>query len=360
MAQESLPIDLHYQGTGIVTVPFYFNRIAEPLIRDLHDWQIWNMIINGRSIMMFVQCRICKYWVPDDEIYCPNCGHKSPYKKPPTFWSLILFFASLISHGIFYLTILFSFEYALDFYIFMGSLVIVSLSLLGVGLRIDLYLRKVEKTCKKYLIDDEHNIAKRIKDIEERISKIDNVRERVMASEQSDKTASMLTLLENAHTLLVSYRNRYQLEFWKIALIRWKNSLEPIEFEWQKCNYNECTEKMEALARAVAEGKQFVSEYSENALAGIPEGSNVIGDFHEALAVCSKFNEGLLARQARLAINDVSPLEERSKDLKTAAGKENYKELFNARSDVSSFVEAFEELEAEFDRLEAEEQLALE
>ena len=309
--------------------------------------------------MGYVQCRICGYWVQDTDLNCSNCGHKYPYKKKPTYWSLISLGLSLGIHGLFYLLVITSHLFILILSVFLTSLAGMSLLFFLIGSFVDLKIKKGEIICKKYLINDENNINDRTINIDKRIDKIQEVRKRILSGEKSKKMDSMSKLLDNAENLLINYKNRYKIELWKIALIRWKNTLEPIEFEWQQSNYLECNNRLESLNKATAAGKTLLNEYSKNELSKISEAKNTISDFKDAIAICNKFYEGLTARQAKLAINDVSPLEDKSQDLKITSNKEDYAELFNARSDVTSFVNAFEELESEFDRLEAEDNLAL-
>ena len=116
---------------------------------------------------------------------------------------------------------------------------------------------------------------------------------------------------------------------------------------------------MAALKKAIQAGEKLKDKYNQDPLSKTKDGKDALKKLKQALTVCDRFYEGLTARQAKLAINDVSPVEETAKKLEVASNQETHENLFDAKSDVSSFITAFEELEGEFDRIEAEDKLSV-
>jgi hypothetical protein len=115
---------------------------------------------------------------------------------------------------------------------------------------------------------------------------------------------------------------------------------------------------LKKLKTALSEAEKIRKKWSGGRIMETEEGKGIAKQFEDSIALCNRFYEAILARQAKLAINDVSPLDEKSRELITSAKSDEYAGLFDARNDVTSFTAAFEELEAEFDRLEAEEELS--
>ena len=71
-------------------------------------------------------------------------------------------------------------------------------------------------------------------------------------------------------------------------------------------------ERREAEMRAKREAQEKARAKREEAsrLAALDAAKKVIGDLNEYIELSHKFYEGITARQAKLAINDVSPLDE--------------------------------------------------
>ncbi|MBN1525432.1 MAG: hypothetical protein JW904_13165 [Spirochaetales bacterium] len=309
--------------------------------------------------MNFLQCRFCGFWLQTTERICPNCGHRDPLKPFGPFWKIFLVFLNLSIFLIIFLFTLISPVYKVNPLTFFITLCSVSSVLFIIGSILDKQMKKEKITAKNYLKSDETNIHSRIQEITSRNEKLNIVRNNIKEGKKTDKMKSMSLLIDNAEQLLMKYRGRYEVELWKIEIIRWKNSLEPIEAEWTKLDYQGCIKRMEALKKAIQAGEQLKTTYTENTLSKTPDGKAALKSLKQALAVCDRFYEGLTARQAKLAINDVSPVDETAAKQEVAQNQETHENLFNAKSDVTSFITAFEELEGEFDRIEAEDKLSL-
>ena len=61
-----------------------------------------------------------------------------------------------------------------------------------------------------------------------------------------------------------------------------------------------------------------------------------------------------------MVIKDVSPINDKARELQIENEPGGYTEIFNSKKDLLTFFTSFEELENEFDRLDAEKELILE
>ncbi|RPJ05147.1 MAG: hypothetical protein EHM28_12675 [Spirochaetaceae bacterium] len=308
--------------------------------------------------MKYVKCQYCGFFLLDSERVCPDCGHRNPAKPPSAAWGVMLPFLALLVYLFVYIITLLSPEYRINLLWFFSSFLGVMIAAIIAGRKIDKLQRKDKIVSKKYLSGDEANIHKRIDEIKNRIEKLSTVRTNIKEGKKSEKMKSMLVLLDNAEEMLLKYEGKYRAELWKIGVIRYKNTLEPVEHDWQKLDYQGCIDRMKDLKDAISRGEALKTTQTTDPLSKTREGKEVVRELASALKICDQFFEGLTARQAKLAIKDISPVDETAKKKELETGMDD-NSLFNTQSDVSTFVSAFEELESEFDRLEAEEKLSV-
>jgi hypothetical protein len=307
-----------------------------------------------------IQCRICGYWILITDKSCPNCGTRHPVRKKNPLYMVKLPLISLTGHAGFYALVevfttftAFSPLFALS----AGTMFVVSLLF---GFLIDRRRMTTERKTRKYLVKDEENIHVRINDIKERIRKINQIKDHTQDGIDPEKKKSMLRILGETETFFQNYLLKFTGELWKLELIRWKNAIEPIEYDWKKSNYEELTKRAEELVKLKDAGLQIRKNWDDHLFAQSRNGKMIIEKIDELLVGCTKFYEAILARQAKLVINDVSPITEKASEIHSQRNPAVYMELFSSKRDIMTFFSAFEDLEKEFDRLEAEEELSVE
>jgi len=308
----------------------------------------------------YIICRSCSFRVRKKTKFCPNCGIRHPEKHRSPFFAIKLPILAIIFHAIFFFIVENFTKYSVYYPFFLPSIGISIIIAALFGLIYDGRSKRRIVLSKKYLKKDEEAINTRIKDIKERIAKIQQIMKQVKADLKSENTQTMLKILDDTKKLFMEYHIKYSGELWKLELIRWKNTLEHIESNWKKADYKELVLRLELLKEAKLKGIYLLDTWNENEYAKSKEGKAIILYLYELIDGCSQFHEAILAREAKLLINDISPLDDKVREIKSVNGTDSYSVLFNAKNDVLTFFTDYEELEKEFDRLEAEKELAVE
>ncbi|MFP4112873.1 MAG: hypothetical protein ACOC2Y_00620 [Spirochaetota bacterium] len=306
--------------------------------------------------MSYGECRCCGFWVLDRDRHCPDCGCRFPIRARRHLFVWFLPGAALVGLALFYAVVALLPSYQPRFLAFaqIGAGLLVAGLL--IGLIVDKALYGRDRFVDRSLKGDERNVGERIRDIDNRVRRIGQVRMKALAGKESDKQRSMLDLMDNAQAMLERYRDRYEIELWKIEVLRWKNTLEPIAFQWQQADYNTCDRKLDELSAAIEAAGALLERYRSHRLSDLDEAEAVMDDISEYLDHCHSFYEGITARQAKLAINDDSPADPRVATVASSGTAEET--LLRSRNDVASFVHAFEDLENEFDRIDADDSLS--
>ena len=307
--------------------------------------------------MTYGKCRSCGFWVLDKDPVCPDCGCRFPIKKPSAVFKLVLPAVAVVGLALFYLIVALIPAYHLRMSTFWIVSAVGVVAVFIIGAIIDSALYGRDRFTARNLRTEQENVKERMRNIRDRIEKIHQVRASAHAGKESEKQKSMLALLDNAEKMLDQYRERYEIELWKLEVIRWKNTLEPIAFEWQQADYDRCGRKLEQLQHAIDNAKSIKEKYESSPLASIDEAKKVIANVDEYIEICHKFYEGITARQAKLAINDVTPLDAQLTHGDMLSDQRDQGILLQSRDDVDRFVQAFEGLENEFDRIEADERI---
>lgn len=305
----------------------------------------------------YIQCRKCKYWVLNNDKFCPHCGIRYPYIAKSPLLCIKLPGFIIAGHAFFYVIVELFTKYTVQLsrlFISLGGFSLVSaLS----GFFIDKSLKKKIIRSKKYLLKDEENIHIRIKDIKERIEKIKQIRKKLTDQEKTEKSSSLIKILDDTDAFFNDYLMKYSGELWKIELIRWKNILEPIEYTWKRDDYDKLEKHLEVLKHTRGIGEELEQKWAKDPYSDTQKGIMILSNLRELIEGCEKFYKAILARQAKLVIKDVSPIDDKAHELKAAKESGGYSEIFNSKKDLLTFFSSFEELEREFDRLEAEKEL---
>jgi len=162
--------------------------------------------------------------------------------------------------------------------------------------------------------------------------------------------------IDAARQLLRRQRERYHSKLWEIALVRWQNRLDPLSADWESLDHDECAQRLVQLDKVQEEGRFFLGQWEGVDLTDLPEAERCLERLRAALSSCDRLREQLIVQQATLALRGIDPGEETlTSPVKPDLGT---LDTFNARASLGEFSTAFEELENEYQRLQAEEELA--
>ncbi len=204
-------------------------------------------------------------------------------------------------------------------------------------------------------------IQQRIKDLKARDQQLSAVMERAKhnTGEQWQRVRQMLT---EALDTVRAQSTRYQMKLTEIKLVRWQNRLAPLLYGWEGLGYEQNEARLKALETTRATGSEIRSKLLEykKTLGAIPDVKELEGRLEETLASYRKVHEGLVARQAVLALQGVSPVREALSPASYPMAGKREGEVFNAQVAITDFSSSFAELEAEYTRLQSEGDVAQE
>jgi HPt (histidine-containing phosphotransfer) domain-containing protein len=319
---------------------------------------------------MLTRCINCGFYVKSDDEFCLNCGFQNPAKPFDVFfikWERLVIF-SLILTVFIVLTISF-----LSFFSFNNDpskvIIISALSFLVVTIAEHFYSGKLTKSSfekrKKFY---KNNLRKKMEIIERRLSelrlrgdKIDSILSRIEAK-SSNKLQEIYPKLLSARKIVIGQFARYELQRDKIELFAIQNQVSPVLFNFARMSDQNIEEKLLSIESAIMNintikkeiTRYDATEFPERALS---EKENFLTQLTETENSCEKLREALLSRQAARALHDISPIEE---NLKLPSAKEiaHAAESFNIQTTLTDFSESFDELEHEYKRLRAEEEVS--
>lgn len=316
---------------------------------------------------MLTKCLKCGYFVSHFEKICPNCGRKNQgstferttllkWKTPSSYG---LAFSGLITFLCF---ILFS-ESLYSNYSFLIPIFFISFFLSTFAV----YLMTKERFEKEYqhyaenplsdLDRKEKVIKRRLSDLSNRAKQIDIVLSRIKQNDTPHLQETRKKLLI-AREIVTGQYARYELQSKKIEVARLQNGVLPFLNNLQRLNDFETESGLMTIESAKHEVEKIrqnlTSFYAiEFPQAVQPERDNFLSQLDETANSCDKLREALLSKQAARALQGISPVEE---NLHAPTSKEiaHAVETFNIQATLTDFSESFEELENEYRRLRAE------
>lgn len=348
-----------------------------------------SILENEDPNLPYKQCRDCRFWVRRQDEYCPNCGIVRPQERLPEEEYLTKVALDPGQHGCFLLLIYMIVMSLLVVFIAPTGLgrglgaggttvltmvaalfiVIGAFKLLkrGVGILPDRNLR-----LGRSLRQNEQTIGWRVKDIDNRRSQIQSVIVRVYknlahasgagAADAMKQWDAVRARLDEVDGTLKQHRARYGAKMLEIEAVRWQNGLTPLLYGWEGLSYEGSEKRLKALDEATAAGlglrKKLDAE--RKTLGDTPDAADLSIRIDETLASCKKVHDGLVGRQAVLALKGISPLKDASRPVPIPTSERREMEVFNIQVAISDFSSSFEELEAEYARLQSEEDVAQE
>lgn len=319
---------------------------------------------------MLIKCATCGFHASSFEKKCLNCGRSISSKKIAAGYMEIAGKPALFA-------LFFSLFLALPVTIFLFGNVYVFFQLLISALFLYLIIFSVLfwLEFRKYGAPHDEKISnplstldgkarlieKRIGELNWRAMKIDSVLDKIKETDSRQLQDVRIRLL-SAREVVVSQFARYELQRQKIELVRLQNYVSPYFFELHRLNEIETENGLaviEQTTREINQIRQNLTRYDaiEFPQKVLPERENFLSQIAETKSSCEKLRETLLAKQAMRALHDIQPLEEtlnlpNTKDLAHAA------ETFNVQSTLTDFSESFDELEREYKRLKAEDEVS--
>ena len=183
-----------------------------------------------------------------------------------------------------------------------------------------------------------------------------------ISDNSSQQLKAMHPKLLLAREIVISQFARYELQKQKIELVRLQNGVSPYFFALHQLNEFETANGLVTIENTRTEinkTRQRLTNYVavEFPKQTLQEKENFLEQLSQTDNSCEKLREALLSRQAACALHDISPLQEHLQ-LPNAEEIVHAAESFNIQTTLTDFSESFEELEHEYKRLRAEEEVS--
>jgi hypothetical protein len=347
--------------------------------------------------MSYRNCPRCSFFITEQDEHCPDCGllrplvrmeiestksHPNDELRGCVLWSIVwlatgFFVFFLVSNAIatpgdvhgygMLVAILF-------FLIIVGGLpVIVSLNRNSFrkSLRKTEAMRYSPPQVRQGLAASERTIQERLSEIKQRDIQITAVLERASKNTGEQWESVRQTLAGTPTTVQHQYAS-YSVKLIEIEMVRWQNALAPLIFETGDLSYKEIDKRLIAIEKERIAGKQLNEKLQnlQTLRAKIDSTSNAQeiskgGSFNDTqelssrieqtLASCTKLHDALLSQQAVVALRGVTPLKDAMTATQRPMGSLRELEVFNIQVAITEFSSSFRELEAEYVRVQSEE-----
>lgn len=334
--------------------------------------------------MTYIECRAqdCIFLVTSQDEYCPNCGISKPqlqvsedYFKSVAYnpgkhgcflviTFCVVLFATEIVLGLFAKDFLRSSPYSnepnvplliflmgiITAVIFFGGLKILKLSY---GVPSDPNARRTPN-----LQQSKEIIQGRLHEIEKREAQIREVLWRVKKN-TGEQWVTVQKTLESALVTLQNQFARYNIKQLEIELVRWQNKLAPLISNLDRLTYEQNQSRLKAIDVALESGDKMRGKLAKQraTLGSTPDMKELSTRLDEVLTSCRKVHDALVGRQAVLALKGVTPLKDSLHPVASPTAGIRELEVFNAQVAITDFSSSFEELEAEYIRVQSEEDL---
>jgi hypothetical protein len=204
----------------------------------------------------------------------------------------------------------------------------------------------------------EEIIRLRLDEIEKREARIREVLSRVKKN-SGEQWITVRKTLESAVATLQNQYARYSIKKLEIELVRWQNRLAPLISNPDRLTYEQNQNRLRAIDVALESGDKMRVKVEEQraTLGSTPDMKELSARLHESIASCGKVHDALVGRQAVLALKGVTPLKDSLHGVASPTSAIRELEVFNAQVSITDFSSSFAELEAEYVRVQSEEDL---
>jgi hypothetical protein len=310
---------------------------------------------------MLSKCVQCSFYIRRNEEFCPNCGSVDSFDDL-SLWKKHYFTFLLIGFSTAILTLVISFTtHRLQDEIIPIILLSFGISVFfGVIYEFNREFRKDDENRRRFfnksLKHKAKTIDKRIEELINRKNKISSVLYQI-GTEPSTTLLPVREKLLSAHEILENQSARYSLKQENIKLVRLQNKILPYLLYLDRLDETITKEGIFNSDNTMREIGKLRESLSNNFPRKVEaERVEFLKNLDETSQSCEKLWEALLSKQALFALKDVQPTNEIGQILH-AEELAHATETFNLQAKLTDFSESFDELEAEYKRLTADDEI---
>lgn len=209
------------------------------------------------------------------------------------------------------------------------------------------------------LVYKENVITQRISELSEREQKVTAVLSRVKQSRDEKWEQVRETLLGSLQTLTRQHA-RYSAKFTEIETVRLQNMIAPFIYNTDRFSFEQIDAHLKTIEDAENGAGELTRKLDEQrgVLGGVSEIEELARRLSEIQESMGKLRDALVGRQAVLALQGITPLEEALTPLSSPVAAIRESEIFNIQVAITDFSASFDELESEYIRVQSEEDVA--
>lgn len=176
----------------------------------------------------------------------------------------------------------------------------------------------------------------------------------------TEKWKQVSTMLEDSIKILKRQEAKYNLKAIEIDTVRLQNKLAPFVYNTDSFSYIQISSNLTEIE--FARGKAFEIDIEINSQSNFLEDSSESKELTQRLrdiqSSIKKLHDAYLGKQAVLALQDINPVDDASNPILPPVKAIQESEVFNIQVSITDFSESFKELESEYMRVQAEEDIA--
>ncbi len=300
------------------------------------------------------------FYVRQNDEFCLNCGC---VEMDSNVWKeYARFFRNMLIVSVLFFIV--GFLFATGSFVNLLSLFFISSGagvICGLGIEHLYYVRMESKTGEIFVTRTlkfkENTIKKRLTELSKRENNIEIVLNKI-GENPSRNLQSVQQKLLSAQEIIGNQFARYQLQKSKIELVRFQNSISPYLEDIHSLNDIQ-TENGIVSAEQTNDKINLLRQTLDRDFPVTSENEDFLHQLRETSKSCEELREVLLSKQALRALQGVQPTEDiqlnsSTKEISHAT------ETFNIQTTLTDFSQSFEELEREYERLKAENEIGQE
>jgi len=203
-------------------------------------------------------------------------------------------------------------------------------------------------------------ITRRTSELREREQQVKNVLNRV-SEKAGPEWEQVRSTLDATHQSLKRQIARYSVKSLEIEVVRLQNRVAPLVYSIDTLSYAEidnqlevtrvCQQQLDNIRGDLQKQQEMLGDASE-----LAELLQRVGDFERSLKT---LQDAFVGQQAVLALKGISPLEDAVAPISAPILALRKSEIFNIQVAITDFSSSFRELESEYARIQAEEDVSL-
>jgi hypothetical protein len=321
--------------------------------------------------MKYSKCVVCGFNVLADDERCQNCGVLHPLQSLTipqrdfsTFVTLTTVGAVFVPALAFLVAFGFNATFCFALPVCIVSVFLVRATSTAIAInRSNRYAKLSEARALMRTAPHPDSLMSRAGVIRNRISEL-LVRERqiqkVLArvtQGADEKWQRVRRTLEVSNQTLQRQRARYDIRAIEIELVRLQNKLAPFVRDIDKYSFTRISAHLETIdtERQTADTLRTQLEAQRPILGKSADLEDLLQRLSEIQLSMDKLHDALVGRQAVLALEDIAPLDEALTRADVPVASVRGAEVFNIQVAITDFSNAFDELESEYLRVKAEE-----